>query len=604
MSVWWRLLGYLRPYRGTMAIALVAMVLLALATGAYPAMLDLLTSMLFPDAASGPSNLERALEDLTRGLGFLGLSFDRPAVALWLKGAIIPLFVVVVLAKVVAQAVRFYAMGYLGTRVIHDLRGHLYQSLLAQDASYFDDQATGFLVSRVMNDVAQVERAATYALPILIGDALKVVTLSAVCLFQYPELSLVSLIVTPLAIFPIVRFGKFLKRYAKRAQEGLGLLTHRITETVGGIRVVHAYGREGYELERFLADSRAYMAVNMKSVLVRAVQTPAMELIGVLALLLTLGYAFDKVESGEIRAAEVVAFLLALVLLYEPLKAIGRLNGILMPGVASAERVFQVIDRPPLIIDGPGARPFSGVPEQVHFQGVCFRYREDRDPVLEGFELVLPRGQVVALVGPSGGGKSTVAAMLPRLYDPTHGRITVDGVDLKDLTLESWRAQIAMVAQETYLFDDTIMANIAYGRPGATQAEIEAAAQKAYAHDFIQKLPSGYATRVGERGVQLSGGQRQRLAIARAFLRDAPILILDEATSALDVESEREVQAALDALLQDRTALVIAHRLSTIRRATEIVVLERGKIVERGTHQSLLERNGLYARLIAMGEAR
>lgn len=507
MSVWWRLLGYLRPYRGTLVIALLSMVLLALATGAYPAMLDLLTSMLFPDAASGPSNLERALEDLTRGFGFLGFSFDRQAAAAWLKGAIIPLFVAVVLAKVVAQAVRFYAMGFLGTRVIHDLRAHLYRSLLAQDASYFDDQATGFLVSRVMNDVAQVERAATYALPILIGDALKVLTLSAVCLFQYPELSLVSLIVTPLAIFPIVRFGKFLKRYAKRAQEGLGLLTHRITETVGGIRVVHAYGREAYELERFLADSRAYVAINMKSVLVRAVQTPAMELIGVLALLLTLGYAFGKVESGEIRAAEVVAFLLALVLLYEPLKAIGRLNGILMPGVASAERVFQVIDRPPAILDRPDARPYSGVPEQVHFEQVGFRYREDRDPVLEGFELVLPRGQLVALVGPSGGGKSTAAALLPRLYDPSSGRITVDGVDLKSLTLETWRAQIAMVAQETYLFDDTILANIAYGRPGATQEEIEAAAQKAYAHDFIQKLPNGYATRVGERGVQLSGGQ-------------------------------------------------------------------------------------------------
>ena len=565
MSTWRRLLGYVLPYRGALWAAGVSMVALALTTGSYPVLLDLLTTILIQGA--GPEAVGRALQDILTGLARFGVVVDEAALAALLVAQVVPLFGAVVALKALSQAGRFFAMGYLAQRVIQDLRNRLFEALVRQGAPFFGAQSTGHLVSRVMNDVAQVERAATYAIPVLVGDALKVLTLGAVCLVQYTELSLVAFVALPLAVLPIVQFGRMLKRYARRGQEAVGGLTHRITETLGGIRVVHTYGAEAHEVQRFTDANDGYVKVMMKSVLVRAVQTPAMELIGVLALLLTLGYAVGKVDSGEVRPGEVVGFLLAMVLLYEPIKAIGRLNGIIVPGLVSAERVFEVMDRPPDIVDRPGAVALAHDPERVCFEQVGFRYAEDGPWVLRGFDLVLPRGQMVALVGGSGGGKSTAAALLPRLFDVTEGAITVDGVDVRDLTQASLRSRIALVAQENYLFNDTVRANIAYGRPEATAAEVEAAARRAYAHEFIAALPQGYDTVTGERGVQLSGGQRQRIAIARAFLRDAPILILDEATSALDTQSEQQVQLALDALVEDRTTLVIAHRLSTVRAA-------------------------------------
>lgn len=601
MNTWRRLLGYLMPYKVALAVAGVCMVGLAVTTGSYPVLLDLLTTVLVQGA--GEEAVQSALQGLLSGLTKLGISVDRDAVAAFLVSNVVPLFAGVVAVKALSQAGRFFAMGYVAQRVIRDLRNQLFERLVRQGAAFFGGQSTGHLISRVMNDVAQVERAATYAIPVLIGDALKVLSLAVVCLVQYTELSLVAFVVLPVAVLPIVQFGRMLKRYAKRGQRAIGGLTHRISETLGGIRVVHTYGGEDHEVERFGQANEDYLSVMMKSVFVRAVQTPAMELIGVVALLLTLSYAVGKVETGEVRPGEVVGFLLAMVLLYEPVKALGRLNGIIAPGLAAAERVYEIVDRPPDIVDRPGARPLEHDPEIVRFEQVGFRYASGGAWVLRGFDLELPRGRVVALVGGSGGGKSTVAALLPRIFDVEEGQITFDGVDIRDLLLDSLRAKIALVAQETYLFNDSIRENIAYGTPGATDDEIERAAKLAHAHDFISALPLGYATETGERGVQLSGGQRQRIAIARAFLRDAPILILDEATSALDTESEREVQAALDELMKDRTTLVIAHRLSTVASAHEIVVLDRGRVVERGRHEALLAAGGLYARLAGAPEA-
>lgn len=589
-----RLLGYLRPYLGVLALAGLCMIGLAITTGTYPIMLDLLTTVLVQGSdGSVQSTLRKGID----GLAAVGFRVDEAALGAYVEAHVLALFAGIVALKAVSQAGRFFCMGYVAQHVIRDLRMQLFDRMVRQGAGFFGTQSTGHLVSRVMNDVAQVERAATYAIPVLVGDVLKVVVLAGVALVQYTELSLVALLVIPLAVFPIVGFGRMLKRYAKRGQRAVGGLTHRIAETLGGIRVVATYGGEDHEVRRFSDANAAYLSVMMKSVFVRAVQTPAMELIGVAAVLLTLDYAVGKVDSGEVRPGEVVGFLLAMVLLYEPVKAIGRLNAIIMPGIAAAERVFEIVDRPPDIQDRPDARPLGAEVEEIRFEQVSFRYAEDGPWVLEDFDLVLPRGRMVALVGGSGGGKSTVASLLPRLHDVQRGQVTVDGADVRDLTLASLRAHIAVVSQETYLFNDTIRENIAYGRPGADPADVERAARLAYAHDFITALPEGYDSPVGERGVQLSGGQRQRIAIARAFLKDAPILVLDEATSALDTESEREVQAALDALLQDRTALVIAHRLTTVRGAHEIVVLDRGRVVERGTHDQLVDADGLYARL-------
>jgi ATP-binding cassette, subfamily B, bacterial MsbA len=597
-----RLLGYLAPHRGRLALAILAMVLLAATTGLYPIMLDLLTTFLVEGAEGARRVLDPALTRLAAFTSFAGIHLASEGAAEIVEAHFLLIFGVVVAIKALSQAVRFYEMGMIAQHLIRDLRRDLFRGTIDKSAAFFGDEATGFLVSRVINDVAQVERAATYAVPVIVGDVLRVLALATVCLFRYPELSLVALVVTPAAALPIFRFGKLLKRYARRAQEDLGEITHRVTETIGGIRVVHAYRGERRELDRFQAASEAYVGTMQRSIVVRALQTPLMELIGVLALLLTLSYATSRVHSGALRAGEVVGFLLALVLLYEPLKAVGRLSSFIMPGVASAERIFEIIDRPPDVKEKDGALVLEGAPEIVAFERASFRYRSDGELVLRDLDLVLPKGKIVALAGPSGGGKSTVAALLPRFFDVTSGRIAIDGTDIRDLTLESLREKIAVVAQETYLFNDTIRANIEYGRPGASDDEVSRAAKLAFADDFIRALPNGYATVCGERGVKLSGGQRQRIAIARAFLKDAPILILDEATSALDAESEREVQLALDRLLEHRTALVIAHRLSTIRAASEILVLDRGRVVERGTHAQLIANGELYARLVRVSE--
>jgi len=602
MITWRRLLGYLGPYKLYFIFALLAMVALAVTTSLYPIVIDLISTTLFGGTEALQGIVGAKLDKLASGLSKIGVEINPAEIKGSLNEHLLIAFAAIVLIKAISQALRFYLMGVLAQRVIADVRKELFSAIARQSQAFFGEQGSGFLVSRVINDVAQVERAATYAIPVLVGDVLKVVGLAVVCLWQYSDLALISVIVLPLAGIPIVRFGKMLKRYARQSQETLGSITNRVSETLGGVRVVQIYGREDYEINRFDQESENYVKIMMRSVIVRAVQTPIMELVGVLALILTTFYARWKIDAGTIRPGEVIAFLMALILMYEPLKAIGRLNGIIMPGLAAAERVFEIVDRPPQVVDAPNAPILAPMTTAVSYENVGFSYPNAEGNAVEGINVSLEKGKVVALVGASGSGKSTLAALLPRLYDVNQGRILVDGIDIQSVSVESLRKQIAVVTQETYLFNDSIRDNIAYGVPGASDEMVEEAAKAAYAHDFISELPEGYNSLPGERGLALSGGQRQRIAIARAFLRNAPILILDEATSALDVESEEEVQRALEALLANRTTLVIAHRLSTIQHADEIIVLENGQIAERGTHDDLIQSNGTYARLMALSE--
>ncbi|MEE2902315.1 MAG: ABC transporter transmembrane domain-containing protein [Myxococcota bacterium] len=602
MNSWKRLLGYLKPYRFQLGVALVAMFALAVTTSLYPVVIDLISTSLFGGSEAINQIVGSKLERIQDALSYLGIQTSAAELKSSLGKNLLFALAFVVIIKAMSQAVRFYVMGAIAQRVVADIRKILFDAITRQSQAFFGEQGSGFLVSRVINDVAQVERAATYAIPVLIGDVLKVVGLATICLWQYSDLALVSVVVLPLATFPIVRFGKMLKKYAKESQQKLGSITNRVAETLGGVRIVQIYGREEYEINRFDNESENYVRIMMRSVLVRAIQTPIMELIGIFALVLTMLYARWKIDSGAIRPGEVIAFLMAIILMYEPLKAIGRLNGIIMPGLAAAERVFEIIDRPPQVTDDASAVPLPRMSNEVEFRNVSFRYPNSDAYAVRDVNLTLQRGRLIALVGASGSGKSTIASLLPRLYNVTEGEIVLDGIPIESGTVASLRNQIAVVTQETYLFNDSIRDNIAYGVPGASDAEIEEAARAAFAHDFIIKLPDGYQTMPGERGVTLSGGQRQRIAIARAFLRDAPILILDEATSALDVESEEEVQRALEALITNRTTLVIAHRLSTIQDADEIIVMEEGCVVERGTHQHLLNLAGTYARLMALSE--
>jgi ATP-binding cassette, subfamily B, bacterial MsbA len=602
LNTWRRLLGYLKPYKIQFVVALIAMIILAATTSLYPIVIDLISTSLFGGGEAVDGIVVSKLEKIAKALGKLGIDFSPHEIRNSLGQNLLIALAVIVLTKAASQAVRFYVMGVIAQRVVADLRRELFACITRQSQAFFGEQGSGFLVSRVINDVAQVERAATYAIPVLFGDVLKVVGLASICLWQYSDLALVSVVVLPLAAVPIVRFGKMLKNYARQSQERLGSITNRVSETLGGVRIVQIYGREEFEIDRFDQESEHYVKIMMRSVMVRAIQTPIMELIGVLALVLTMLYARWKIDAGTIRPGEVIAFLMALILMYEPLKAIGRLNAILMPGLAAGERVFEIIDRPPQVLDGPKVRPLPAMKDAVVFENVSFKYPKADSNAVTDVNLRLERGKQIALVGASGSGKSTLAALLPRLYDVSSGQILIDGMPIKNASIESLRQQIAVVTQETYLFNDSIRDNIAYGLPHADDAAIEAAAKAAFAHDFITQLADGYNSFPGERGLTLSGGQRQRIAIARAFLRNAPILILDEATSALDVESEEEVQRALEALIANRTTLVIAHRLSTVQKADEIIVLDEGNIVERGTHRVLMKANGSYARLMALSQ--
>ena len=600
MSAYLRLLRFAAPYKARFLGALACMVVLALSTAAYVNLLGPVLEFLFTGRAQAVASLGK----------FLPASLD---LAGWLQRvereqvlAVLPFVITAVaLVKGVAYFGQFYLMGMVSQRVIADLRTTMFDHMLGLSPSFFAKRHSGDLMSRFSADVQSVETAVSYAVSSYIRDGLTIVVMLVNCFVLDWRLSLMAFVAVPVTLLPIVRFAKRLKRVTQQSQSTLGRISELVQEALGGMRVVQAFGMERWESERFREENRRWIRIMRKSFLVRALSSPLMESMAAVGLSLAIWWVGGRILRGELDAGKFFSFVAAILLLYTPVKQLGKVGQIALQGGASAERLFEILDARTAVPD-TGASALAPFAREIRLEDVSFAYGDA--PVLQGVNLSLRKGEVVALVGSSGGGKTTLANLLPRFWDVSAGRITVDGVDLREVTLASLRAQLAVVNQETVLFNDSVRANIAYGRPDLSSEEVERAARMAHAHEFISAMPEGYDTRVGEKGVLLSGGQRQRIAIARAFLKNAPILLLDEATSALDAESEREVQRALEELMGfgahggSRTTLVIAHRLSTIRHADRIVVLAGGRVVETGRHEELLERRGEYARLYRIFE--
>ena len=490
-------------------------------------------------------------------------------------------------------------MSWVGLRIIADTQNRLFAHLARMDLAFFTDWPSGRLISRFTVDITQMRMAVSNCVTGFGKDLGSLVFLVSLMFYQNWELALIAFFVFPAAIIPIARLGKRIRRVTADTQEEFGQFTTILSQTFQGIRVVKSYNMTDYEAGRIAAIVERVRALSFRSARIRALSRPIMESLGGLAISVVIAYGGVQVIAGKTDPGAFFSFITALLLAYEPMKRLANLNLSLQEGLAGAQRLFALLDTAPRLLDKPDAKPLRLERGEIHLDGVTFGYIKGT-PALSDVTIHVPAGKTVALVGPSGAGKSTVLNLIPRFYDIEAGTLTIDGTDVRDATMESLNANIALVSQEVTLFDDTVRANIAYGRAGATEDEIFDAARHAAAHEFIGDLPGGYDTVVGERGVRLSGGQRQRLAIARAMLKNAPILLLDEATSALDTESERKVQAALEQLMQGRTTLVIAHRLSTVIHADIIYVIDGGRVVEAGTHAELLAREGAYAHLYAL----
>ncbi|HOE23020.1 MAG TPA: lipid A export permease/ATP-binding protein MsbA [Smithellaceae bacterium] len=509
----------------------------------------------------------------------------------WIPLAIIAIF----LFKGLANYGQTILMSSIGLRIVTDLRNKLYEQIQKQSLSFFAEHPTGLLMSRITNDVQAVQTASSEAITALVKDTFMLIALVGVIFYMDWKLALIAMVVFPLTIYPISRFGKKMRKVTTSSQITMGTLNSLLQETISGTRIVKAFCMEKYESERFAAENERLFKYSMKAVSVNAISSPLMDFLGGLGIAAVITYGGYNVVQGHSTPGTFFSFIAALLMLYEPIKRLTNVNNTINQGVAGAERIFSVIDRTPDIEDRPGAVALPKISRGIDIENVTFCY--ETTPVLKNINLSIKAGEVIAFVGMSGGGKTSLVNLIPRFYDVTEGRILIDGHDIRDVSLQSLRGQIAIVTQQTILFNDTVRNNIAYGDIRKTDEDIYNAARAANAHDFILRLPNGYDSNIGELGTKLSGGEKQRISIARALLKDAPILILDEATSSLDTEAEIEVQEALDNLMRGRTTLVIAHRLSTIRNADRIIALVNGEIVEEGNHDALMEKKGEYYRL-------
>jgi subfamily B ATP-binding cassette protein MsbA len=593
MSQVQRLLGFLRPYSLRFFLAFILMAVV----GACEALVALLIKPVFDRVLAPGADAGRIL--------LFQSPFSSRAVYLqdffpaWIHNAwtlVATALIVVTLAKGISEFLATYFINFIGHSVVRDLRNLLYSRLIDQSLAFFSKNPTGRLMSAITSDIEKIQYAVSQTSADFLKQSFTLVFLLGVIFYFDWRLALASLVLVPFVVFPSANIGRYIRASTRSSQDKMADLNQVLQETFSGIRVVKAFGMESFEIAKFRAATRRLLRVSLRWVRAQAASSPLMEVLGAVTVAGLLLYARNEILHHTQTTGGFVAFLVALIKTYEPIKRLTGVNNAYQQAVGASEQVFHYLDIRPDITDKPGAVELPPFEREIDFDNVDFDY-EDGIPLLRAVNLRIHKGEVVAIVGSSGAGKTTLASLIPRFFDVTRGQIRVDGHDVRDVTLSSLRAQIGIVTQETILFNDTVYNNVCYGSRPPSEAVVREAARIALAEDFILEMPDGYQTVIGERGQRLSGGQRQRIAIARALLKNSPLLILDEATSELDTESELLVQKALANLMAGRTVLVIAHRLSTVRRAERIVVLDRGTICEVGSHEDLVSRGGIYQRL-------